>query len=189
MPNPAAYSVWTTIMRFTPAAVATALIFATLSSTSMSAPARPAPISELSRQMEAEGRRLQTAGELEGAIGYFETALVADPRNAAAYIGLGEIARVQDMPGKAIGYFREALALAPEDRTALVGQGEAMVQRGALDKARQNLTRLQTLCGQVACAEATRLTAAITAAGARTALRTEEVMPQPVIEAAPQASN
>ena len=189
MPNPADPSVWTTIMRFTPAALATALIFATVSSTSISAPARVAPISETSLAMEAEGRRLQAAGELDAAIGFFETALVADPRNANAYIGLGQIARVQDLPGKAIGYFREALALAPESRAALVGQGEAMVTRGALDKARQNLTRLQTVCGTAGCDEAMRLTAAITAAGARTALTTDDVMPRPTVEAAPQASN
>lgn len=189
MPNLDARSVWITIMRFTPAAIASALILATVSSTSLSAPAQPAPISELSRSMEAEARRLQGAGDLEAAIGFFETALVADPRNANAYIGLGEIARTQDLPGKAIGYFREALALAPENRSALVAQGEAMIQRGALDKARLNLARIQNLCGQTTCAEASRLTAAIAAAGARTALRAEDVMPRPTVEAAPEASN
>jgi tetratricopeptide (TPR) repeat protein len=189
MPNPADPSVWTTIMRFTPAALATALIFATVSSTSLSAPTRPAPISELSRAMEAEGQRLLAAGELDEAIGFFETALVADARNANAFIGLGQIARTQELPGKAIGYFREALALDPESRAALAGQGEAMVTRGAVDRARQNLTRLQVLCGGDQCAEVARLSGAITAAGARTALRTEDVMPRPTVEAAPQASN
>lgn len=189
MPDSAAPSVWTTIMRFTPAAIATALTFSVVSSVSMSAPAPAAPISELSRAMEAEGQRLLAAGELDAAAGYFETALVADPRNANAFIGLGRIARSQELPGKAIGFFREALALDPESRAALAGQGEAMVARGAVDRARQNLTRLQVVCGTAGCDEIAQLTSAITAAGARTALRTEEVMPRPTVEAAPQASN
>jgi len=31
---------------------------------------------------------------------------------------------------------------------ALAGQGEAYVQRGAVDRARQNLQRVQSLCAQ-----------------------------------------
>lgn len=189
MPNPVDPSVWKTIMRFTPAAIATALTLSVVSSNSMSAPAPAAPISELSRAMEAEGQRLLAAGDLDGAAGYFETALVADPRNANAFIGLGRIARSQELPGKAIGFFREALALDPDNRTALAAQGEAMVVRGAVDRARQNLTRLQTVCGTGGCEEIAQLTTAITAAGARTALRTEDVRPRPTVEAAPQASN
>jgi hypothetical protein len=38
------------------------------------------------------------------------------------------------------------------------------------------------LCGEQACPQAARLTAAINAAGERTTLRPEEVMPRPVIE-------
>lgn len=189
MPNLDQPTIWTTIMRFTPAACATALIFATVSSTSLSAPNPPQPISELSRQMESEGRRLLGEGQLDEAAGFFETALVADPRNANAFIGLGQIARAQELPGKAIGFYREALALDPVNRAALVGQGEAMVQRGAVDRARQNLARLQTVCGTGGCEELTRLNSAITNAGARTALRAEEVMPRPTVEVAPQASN
>lgn len=189
MPNLDQPTIWTTIMRFTPAAIATALIFATVSSTSLSAPNQPQPISELSRQMEAEGRRLLSDGQLDEAAGFFETALVADPRNANAFIGLGQIARAQELPGKAIGFYREALALDPANRAALAGQGEAMVTRGAVDRARQNLTRLQAVCGTEGCDEVARLNGVITAAGARTALRTEDVLPRPTVETAPQASN
>lgn len=173
---------WETIVRFTPAALAAAFIFGSVSSASMGATARAAPITELSRTMQAEGQRLQIDGQYDAAIGYYETALVADPRNSDAFIGLGQIARAQNLPGKAVGYFREALALQPEDLNAIGGQGEALVQRGAIEKARMNLARLQTLCGEQACPQAARLTAAINAAGERTTLRPEEVMPRPVIE-------
>lgn len=172
-------------MRFMPAAFAAAAILMTVSSASISAPSRPRPISELSLAMQAEGARLQAAGDLDAAVGYYETALVADPRNADALIALGHVARSQNLPGKAIGRYREALALRPDDRAALAGQGGAYVERGAFDRARRNLAQLQALCGDQECVEVAALTIAINSAGQRTALNPEQVMPQPVIEAAP----
>ena len=175
-------------MRFTPVILATAVMLITYSSASIGETSRPSPISALSRAMYAEGEQLRAAGDLVAANGYYETALVSDPRNAAALIGMGEVARAQNLPGKAIGYFREALALSPDNRAALLGQGRALVERGAVDRARANLVRLQTLCGDQVCPEIAVLTGAINAAGERTALRRDEVLPQPVIEPAP-ASN
>jgi tetratricopeptide (TPR) repeat protein len=180
---------WETIMRFTPTAIVAAAMLVTVSSASYGNMPAPRPISEISRSMQAEGERLYAAGEYDQAIGWFETALAADPRNADAYIGLGRIAQAQDLPGKAVGYFREALTLLPDDRRVIAAQGEALVQRGAVEKARENLTRLQTLCGESGCPEATGLSAAISAAGAHTALRAEDVMPQPTVESAPTSSN
>ena len=170
-------------MRFTPAAIVTAVMLATLSSASISAPRRASdPIDAVSLDMQREAERLQAAGQLDEAIGFYETALLADPRNANAYIGLGQIALAQGLPGKAIGFYREALAMRPGNPTALEGQGLAMVQRGAIARARANLALLQTACSSRRCAEITRLSAAITAAGERTALRTEDVTPRPTIE-------
>ena len=171
-------------MRFTPAAIATAIILGTVSTSSVGAPPRVQPIAALSLDMQREAERLQAAGQLDEATGFFETALLADPRNANAYIGLAQIAQAQSLPGKAVGLFREALELEPDNRTALAGQGVALVERGALERARQNLARLQTLCGNARCDEAARLTVAISTAGQRTALRAEDVTPRPVVEAA-----
>ena len=168
-------------MRFTPAALAAALLLATVSSTTLSAPA-VAPISPASRAMQAEGERLEAVGSLSDAIGYLETALAADPRNAGAYIALGRIARAQQLPGKAIAYFRAAIALVPTSRAALLGSGQALADRGATDRAREQLTRLQALCGDQSCPEVGQLTAALGAAGERTALRTQDVVPRPVVQ-------
>src|SRR5436190_1811884 len=44
---------------------------------------------------------------------------------------------------------------------ASVGQGEAYVQRGAVERARRNLQRVQTLCGRNACPQAQQLAAVI----------------------------
>lgn len=172
-------------MRFTPAALATVLIATTFSASSVVTRAEIAPINALSLSMQAEAERLSAAGDLDGAIGYFEAALVSDPRNANAYIGLGGIARAQNLPGKAISFYRDALALLPDSRAALLGQGQAMVQRGAVERARASLARLQTVCGDRDCPEIAELTSAINGASGRTALRPQDVIPQPIVEPAP----
>lgn len=148
-----------TIMRFTPAALALALAFATVSS-GVQGQRPDHEIDPRSTALLEQGEAAQKAGDLKSAIGLFESALAVDPRNRSAFVALGGAARAQGMPGKAIRYYREALALEPNDLAALAGQGEAMVQRGAVDKARENLARIQKLC-ETACAPATQLTAAI----------------------------
>ena len=106
------------------------------------------------------GKAAKAAGNLDGANDLIESALAVDPRNRQAYIVLAEVARSQGLPGKAIRFYREALTLEPNDVVALRGQGEAMVQKGAVERAKENLARVKTLCGN-GCAEATQLAAAI----------------------------
>jgi len=65
------------------------------------------------------------------------------------------------LPGRAIRLYYEALVLEPNDVAALRGQGEAMVQKGAVEKAKENLARIRTICGARACNDATLLAAAI----------------------------
>ena len=107
---------------------------------------------------QAQGRT--TAGQYEQATDLLETALAVDPGNRNAYIQLARVAQAQRLPGKAIGYYADALRLEPNDVTALASQGEAYVQRGAVDRARQNLQRVQTLCAQP-CPQATQLASVI----------------------------
>ena len=87
-------------------------------------------------------------------------ALAVDPRNRAAYVELASVAKKQGLPGKAIRMYREALAIEPNDVIALSGQGEALVMRGAVTKAKENLARIEKLCVN-ACPEQTRLSSAI----------------------------
>lgn len=180
---------WQRVKHLAPSIVVCLVILLAVTASSFMAPVQPHRISQLSLVMQREAERLFAAGEHDAAIGYFETALVADPRNVDALIGLGDAARQQNLPGKAIGHFRGALRLRPDDARALAGQGNAYAARGAIALARQNLAQLQNLCGEEACAEITELNAAIQAAGARasprTALRPDQVMPRPMIEALP----
>ena len=53
-----------------------------------------------------------------------------------------------------------ALRMEPNDVNALAGQGEAYVQRGAVERARRNLERVQTLC-RAPCPQAQQLAAVI----------------------------
>ena len=170
-------------MRFTPAACALALVVATVSS-SVHGQRPDDQIDPRSVALVERGAAAQKAGDLETARGLFETALAVDPRNRGAYVALGQVARAQGLPGKAIRFYREALAIEPNDVGALAGQGEAMVDRGAVDKARENLAKIRTLC-ETSCGEGTRLSAAI-AKGPPPAVRSAQVtatVPQPGEEA------
>jgi hypothetical protein len=62
--------------------------------------------------------------------------------------------------GKAIRLAAEALELEPNDLDAIEVQGEAMVELGAIPRAKENLARIQKLCSNN-CRQVTELTAAI----------------------------
>ena len=85
------------------------------------------------------------------------------------------------MQGKAIRYYREVLARDPRNFAAISGEGAALVEKGAIEKARANLVRLETACG-ANCPETQRLAAAIEM-GAQPRVQTAEatitIEPQP----------
>ena len=146
-------------MRFSPTAIVLALALMTVSSSSVGQ--KPDDqIDPRSLALLTQGQAALKAGNLAGAEDVLETALAVDPRNRAAYVTLGRVATAQALPGKAVRFYREALALDPNDVGALAGQGVAMVDKGAVDLARNNLTRIRTLC-KSECGPATTLAAAI----------------------------
>lgn len=111
---------------------------------------------ELQRQAEARvvTGKLVEAGEL------LETSLAVDPRNRAAFVDLARVAQKQRLFGKTIRLTNNALELEPNDLDAIEVQGEAMVELGALPRARENLAKLQRICTN-GCKQLTALTAAI----------------------------
>lgn len=167
-------------MRLTPVALSLAIAVGTMASAGFGQ--RPDDvIDQRSMALVQEAQSQTTATHYSEAIDLLETALAVDPRNRAAYIQLGRVAQAQRLPGKAIGYYADALQIEPNDQAALAGQGEAYVQRGAVERARANLTRLRTLCG-TSCAAADQLAAAITRgppAEALAANRPEQATPPP----------
>ncbi|HMI20731.1 MAG TPA: tetratricopeptide repeat protein [Sphingomonas sp.] len=146
-------------MRFSPVALVLALGLATLSSSSFGQ-RRDDQIDPRSLALLHQGEALRAAGNFTGAEDMLESALAIDPRNRSAYVALGRVAQGQGLPGKAVRFYRDALALDPNDLTALAGQGEAMVQKGAVERARVNLARINQLC-KGSCPQAVALNAAI----------------------------
>ena len=148
-----------TLMRTSSVALAAALAMVSIT-TSLSGQKPDEALDPRSIQLLEQGRALKAAGNYDGATDALETAVAVDPRNRGAFITLAQVAEARDLPGKAIRLYREALLLAPNDVTALRGQGQALVAKGAVTRARENLAKIRSLC-RTGCAEATALAAAI----------------------------
>jgi len=95
----------------------------------------------------AQGQASLAAGESQAATDAFEAALAVDPGYTPIFIDLADAARQQGLQGKAIRYYREALERDPGNFAAISGEGAALVEKGALEKAKRNLAKLQSLCG------------------------------------------
>ena len=132
-------------------------------------------IAPKSVELLKQGEALLAQGKLVEADDALETALVVDPKNRAAFTAMAKVAIKQKLYGQAIKLTNKALALEPTDRDALSVQGQAMVELGALPRARENLARLQKLCGSAGCSQATVLSAVIAKGPALAAAKTPEV--------------
>jgi predicted Zn-dependent protease len=111
---------------------------------------------ELQQQAEKE----LAAGKLMEAGDLLETAVAVDPRNRSAFVDLARVAKQQKLFGKSIRLANEALQLEPNDLDAIEVQGEAMVELGALPRAKENLAKLQKLCA-ASCRQVAQLSSAI----------------------------
>src|SRR3954470_4716395 len=147
------------IMRYSTVAAAAALTLLTIT-TSLHAQRPDDQIDPRSMALLAKGQAARASGNLDAATDALESALAVDPRNRGAFVVLGEVATARGLPGKAIRLYREALLLEPNDVAALKGQGEALVAKGAVVRAKDNLVKIRTLCKGV-CPEAAQLAAVI----------------------------
>jgi tetratricopeptide (TPR) repeat protein len=165
-------------MRYTPAALALSLLLAV--SASVGHGQAPESESAAARALLASGRAMLAGGDTQGATDAFEAALAIDPAYVRGYIALGDAARAEGLQGKAIHYYREALERDPDNLGALSGEGGAMVEKGAVEKAKKNLARLEGLCGK-GCDE-TRLLAAAIARGPIHRVLSAEASPPETLE-------
>lgn len=166
-------------MRFFLPASALALALATVSSVSVG----KKPDSEIDKrsvELTDQGQAHAAAGRIDPAIDSLESALAVDPKNRRAIILLAEMAKKQEMPGKAIRLYREALLIEPNDVDALAGQGEAMVAKGAVDRAQENLDRIAKVCASN-CAQQLRLSAAIEKFKTKPVIAAEAIQAKPVV--------
>lgn len=144
-------------MRFAPAAAALSLALAVTASIGHAGGYAADPRAQV---LVEEGRMALDMGNTQGAVDAFEAALAIDPGYTQIYLELANTARAEGLQGKAIHYYREAQERDPENLAAITGEGEALVEKGALTAARQNLERLESLCGAT-CVETVQLAAAI----------------------------
>jgi len=144
-------------MRFAPAVAALSLALAVTASAGR--PSEPVADPRVAVMIE-QGRLALAQGDANAAIDAFETALALDPGHTPIFLEMAEAARAQSLQGKAIRYYREALARDPANFAAISGEGEALVEKGAIEKAKRNLAQLQSLCGED-CVETLALQATI----------------------------
>jgi Tfp pilus assembly protein PilF len=164
-------------MRYYPAAVALSLLVAVTASMGQAGDYTADP---RAAALVSQGRSLLEAGKITEAIDSFEAALAVDPGYTDVYLDLAEASRREGMQGKAIHYYRVALETQPENLAAISGEGEALVEKGAVEKAKRNLTKLETMCGDK-CAETQALASAIENVPAAKVVTAEAVTPDPVV--------
>jgi len=164
-------------MRHFPAALALSLTVALTASIGMSAERQPDPRAVI---LEKQGEAKLAAGDVQAAIDAFEAALAVDPAHTRIYLDLAEAARREGLHGKAIHFYREALEREPENLAAISGEGAALVEKGATEKAKRNLSKLETMCG-ANCRETKTLAAAIARGPQKPVLTAEAVTPAPVV--------
>lgn len=166
-------------MRYTPAAVALSLALAVTASGTVAAP--PAvPLDPRAATLVKSGRDALAAGNVDAAIDAYEAAYAVQPGHVTILLSLAEAARRQGMPGKALHYYRQVLSREPNNEYAISGEGAALVEKGALEKAKLNLARLETLCGKD-CAPTKLLAAAIARGPAPRVVTAEQVQSQPTV--------
>lgn len=165
-------------MRYLPAALALSLLAAVTASVTNSSPTET--LDPRAVVLMKQGGEMLAAGKPNAAIDAYEAALAVQPGSPQVLLGLAEATRSQGMQGKALHYYREALEGDPGNLLAIAGEGEALVEKGAIDKARRNLSRLEGLCGSD-CDATRQLSAAITRGPMPRVLTAEAVTPEPVV--------
>jgi Flp pilus assembly protein TadD len=132
--------------------------------------------------LESEGRTALMAGDVGKAIDGFEAALAIQPgSNRITLIWPRPPAR-EGMQGKALHYYRRVLTSDPQNLDAIAGEGEALAEKGALEKARANLARLENLCGK-GCEASRQLGAAIAKGAAPQVVSAADVAPKASVTA------
>ena len=171
---------WNLFMRFSPLFVSLSLFLATVSSVGYSQNTDDQISVKAQNFMDKAALAVQNQ-QWNQAIDLYETALALHPRNSKAYIALAEIATQQNLSGKAITLYKEVLEISPNNQTALIQQGQLFAQKGAIERAQANLSRLKILCG-IDCANNQNLKIAIAQASNKGEILASEINVTPKSE-------
>ena len=167
-------------MRYYPAAIALSLVAGVWASSGQSAPVQP--LDPRAAALLTQGELNLAAGKLDYAVDALESALTIQPGSVTILLELANATRKQGMQGKALHYYRLALTADPQNVDAISGEGAALVEKGAVERARRNLTRLQGLCG-ANCNATRELAAAIARGPAPKVVTAQQVTPDPIVTA------
>lgn len=165
-------------MRYYPVGVALSLLAAVTASAAFSA--APQQLDPRAAALVAEGRTALGGGHVDRAIDAFESALTIQPGAPSIFLDLAEATRQQGLQGKALHYYREVLERDPQNLAAISGEGAALVEKGAVEKAKRNLARLQGLCGE-RCDATQSLAAALAKGPAPVVVTAELLKPTPMV--------
>ncbi len=165
-------------MRYAPAAAALSLMVAVTASVGS---AQETQVDPRAGVLIAQAEAALEDGQPQRAVDALEAAFAIDPQYTPILLSLAEAARREGLQGKAIGYYREALTRDPGNFAAMSGEGAALVEKGAIERARRNLAQLESLCGS-GCQETRSLANAIAQGPRNTKVLTAEaVMPDAVV--------
>ena len=98
-------------------------------------------LSNLGTVQTSLAMKKKDADALRRAMDYFKRAIASDPRDPAAYNGLGAVYRILEDLDAAISCWGQAVALEPYHRFALFNLGTAYLDKGDKAKARACLTK------------------------------------------------
>ena len=165
-------------MRYAPAAAAISLLVAVSASVGSAGVEQADP---RAAALMVQAQDALDAGQPQRAVDALEAAFAVDPQYTPILVALAEASRREGLQGKAIRYYREALTRDPGNYEAIAGEGAAMVEKGAVERARRNLAQLESLCGS-SCPQTEELARAI-AQGPKdkTVLTAEAVMPDAMV--------
>jgi tetratricopeptide (TPR) repeat protein len=132
------------------------------------------------QEIQARADAALAAGKASDALDLFESAVVADPRNGAAYVGMGKAFEQLGLPGRALRYYRQALDINPRDLDALEARAKALAARGMASKADDAAAQLAKACPK-SCPQLSRVNQAISKArlAAVEPAKTEPAKPAP----------
>ncbi|MFC3050916.1 tetratricopeptide repeat protein [Kordiimonas pumila] len=126
----------------------------------------------ISKQLVVSAEAAQVEEKSDDAMVLYERALVANPSNVDALVGLARTHEILGSVGKGLKYYRQALEIEPDDTSALEGQAVAFIKRDMTDRAKDNLDKLVKLCPE-GCASLSIVEAAIADYDAKTAAKND----------------
>lgn len=101
---------------------------------------------DASRQLVGQAMIALKAEKVEEAQILYERALVANPANLHALVGLGKTHEALGRVGKGLKYYRQALEVDPNAMVALEAQAVAFLKRDMVKRAEANRSKLARLC-------------------------------------------